>query len=99
VYDFLGLMEKSLIQRWEAYVAERPSLSRPADLFEASELGLDAAGALEPIKRTVGTNTIGMVAWQCTMRTPEAPNGRDVVRAFLLQPTRPFLLQPTRLAA
>jgi len=79
VYDFLGLTEKSLIQRWDAYVSERPELKRPDMLFEASELGLDEDGKLQEIKRTVGTNAIGMVAWKCHMRTPEAPDGRDVV--------------------
>jgi acetyl-CoA carboxylase/biotin carboxylase 1 len=60
-------------------VSERPELKRPDMLFEASELGLDEDGKLQEIKRTVGTNSIGMVAWKCHMRTPEAPDGRDVV--------------------
>jgi len=47
VYDFLGLTEKSLIQRWDAYVSERPALKRPDMLFEASELGLDEDGKLQ----------------------------------------------------
>jgi len=55
VYDFLGLTEKSLIQRWDAYVSERPELKRPDMLFEASELGLDEDGKRARVSKATGT--------------------------------------------
>jgi len=80
VYDFLGMMEKALIQRWDAYLEERENVSRPETMFVSKELGLDASGKkVQHINRTVGTNDIGMTAWECRLCSPEAPGGRDVV--------------------
>merc|ERR1719331_1616200 len=52
----------------------------PSDaLMEAKELVLGADGELSPQARPVGSNKIGMVAWLINMKTPEYPDGRDVV--------------------
>jgi len=80
VYDFLGLMEKSLIQQWDKYLQEvGAEMERPETLFEFKELGLNENGTVEYIERAVGTNTVAMVGWECRLYTPEAPAGRDVV--------------------
>lgn len=80
-YDFLGLLEVGLYREWEQYINSlnmRSSLI-PTDLFEAKELIEDETGALILGSRAVGTNKIGMVAWLLKMKTPEYPEGRDVV--------------------
>jgi hypothetical protein len=33
----------------------------------------------DDVERAVGTNKEGMVAWRLTLKTPEYPEGRDVV--------------------
>ncbi|CAM9461200.1 unnamed protein product, partial [Phaeothamnion confervicola] len=43
------------------------------------ELVLRPDGTLQKEFRIVGTNKIGMLAWHITMRTPEYPEGREVV--------------------
>ncbi len=51
-----------------------------ADMFQCVELVLssDETKVIER-KRYPGENTIAMVAWKMTMRTPECPQGRDVI--------------------
>jgi len=86
-YDFLGLMEVDLIQKWGQYLDgmkaanAAPVVERiPAGLFEAKELIFDEEGVLrDDIERVVGTNTVGMLAWRVFMKTPEYPEGREVV--------------------
>jgi len=76
-FDFLGLMEVGLIKQW----AKRPDLQMPASesLLQAKELVLGADNKLQLQERPVGSNKIGMLAWVVNMKTPEFPNGRDVV--------------------
>lgn len=76
-FDFLGLMEVGLIQQW----AKHPQMQMPASesLFEAKELVMGADGELQTQSRPVGSNKIGMLAWTTKMRTPEYPNGREVI--------------------
>ena len=46
-YDFLGLFEVSLVQRWGAYLRDESALdSIPADVFDAKEILLGADGSL-----------------------------------------------------
>jgi acetyl-CoA carboxylase/biotin carboxylase 1 len=76
-FDFLGLMEVGLIKQW----AKVPAMQMPPSdsLMEAKELVLGADGELSAQARPVGSNKIGMVAWLINMKTPEYPDGRDVV--------------------
>jgi len=81
-YDFLGLLEVGLIQEWETYLGSlsgpnAPSI--PSNVFEAQELIEGENGELVRGKREIGTNKVGMVAWVATMKTPEYPEGREVV--------------------
>jgi len=80
-YDFLGLFEVSLVQRWGAYLRDESALdSIPEDIFESKEILLTDDGTVELSNdRVVGTNDIGMVAWHCFMKTPEYPEGREMV--------------------
>jgi len=83
IYDFLGLIEKAMVLDWRQFIAgtgEKGDV--PQDMFRAEELVLNAAdGSLTKAEasRIAGSNDIGMVAWQCFMKTPEYPNGREIV--------------------
>jgi len=79
-YDFLGLLEVGLIQEWDTYLSGLSGdATTPANLFEAQELLEGDDGELVLGKREIGTNKVGMVAWVVTMKTPEYPEGREVV--------------------
>ena len=79
-YDFLGLMEVGLISEWQKYVAEVDSdMEIPATVFSATEFVEDADGGISLGSRIIGTNKIGMLAWLVTMKTPEYPEGREIV--------------------
>ncbi|KAL7542231.1 hypothetical protein ACHAXR_013354, partial [Thalassiosira sp. AJA248-18] len=81
-YDFLGLLEVSLIQEWDAYLSGldgSSASSTPTNVFEAQELLDGDDGELVLGKREIGTNKVGMVAWVVKMKTPEYSEGREVV--------------------
>ena len=79
-YDFLGLLEVGLIQEWNTYTSSLDeSVSTPSDVFEAQELIEGVDGELAISSRPIGTNKEGMVAWVVKMKTPEYPEGREVV--------------------
>jgi acetyl-CoA carboxylase/biotin carboxylase 1 len=79
-YDFLGLMEVGLISEWQQYVKEAGNqIEIPGAVFEAKEFVEDENGNLSLASRMIGTNKIGMLGWLLTMKTPEYPEGRDVV--------------------
>ena len=78
-YDFLGLIEKALVQDWQAAIADGRASAIPAPLLEVDELLLGADGVLSPGTRVVGTNDVGMVGWSTTLYTPEYPEGRPLV--------------------
>jgi acetyl-CoA carboxylase/biotin carboxylase 1 len=77
-YDFLGLMEVALINSWQSYLENSGGVP-PATLFKSEELVLGADNVLRKEKRVPGSNKVGMLAWHCTMKTPQYPEGRDVV--------------------
>ena len=84
-YDFLGLLEVALVNTWSEYLERTKSdKSPPPSLFTSEELVLMGGtgtntGTVTKIKRFPGENKIGMLAWVCTMKTPQYPEGRDVV--------------------
>mmetsp|Transcript_13003 Transcript_13003/g.28230 ORF Transcript_13003/g.28230 Transcript_13003/m.28230 type:complete len:2095 (-) Transcript_13003:158-6442(-) len=81
-YDFLGLIEVGLIQEWDTYLnalSGSNGPSTPTNLFEAHELLEGDGGELVLGKREIGSNKVGMVAWVIKMKTPEYPEGREVV--------------------
>jgi len=86
-YDFLGLFEISLIQEWNqhltslaegSFTGEIPD-QIPSEIFKAEELVLKGHALVKDDSRLVGTNTLGMLAWHTVMKTPEYPEGREVV--------------------
>jgi len=81
-YDFLGLMEVGLIGEWEEHFNSLPdggTMQIPPNFFSSQELIEGADGELELGSRPVGTNPFGMVGWVVNMKTPEYPEGREVV--------------------
>jgi hypothetical protein len=81
---------KQLQSRWRQYSEARllGGFRRgkvPITLVHCTELVLgDERGAggepmLVPANRPPGLNVIGMVAWGCTLFTPECPTGREII--------------------
>ncbi|RCH96152.1 acetyl-coenzyme-A carboxylase [Rhizopus azygosporus] len=79
VYDFPELFRQSVQNQWTQACKRDPSLKQPSQLVEAKELVLDEDNVLQEIDRAPGTNTVGMVAWIMTLRTPEYPSGRRII--------------------
>lgn len=79
-YDFLGLMEVGLISEWQNFLTDTgKDEDIPMQVFSSQEFVEGADGELVLGSRPIGTNAIGMVAWLVNMKTPEYPEGRDVV--------------------
>ncbi|XP_072278499.1 acetyl-CoA carboxylase 1 isoform X2 [Pyxicephalus adspersus] len=81
IYDIPEMFRQSLIKRWEsmdasAYIQKCPL---PSDVLIYTELVLDDQGQLVHMNRLPGGNEIGMVAWKMTLKTPEYPEGRDII--------------------
>ena len=74
VYDRVTLLEEEAKKIWG--VAGKRA---PDDFFHARELILDPSGTLVPVKREPGRNRLSMVVWRISIRTPETPEGRDVI--------------------
>lgn len=49
------------------------------DLMTCRELVLDSRGQLQQVPRLAGQNDCGMVAWHMMLRTPEYPDGREII--------------------
>jgi len=81
VYDFLGLLEVGLVGEWEEHLRSMGASNDgiPANLFSAQELLLSNGEITIGSRKEVGTNKIGMVAWLVSMKSPEYPEGREVV--------------------
>ncbi|KAI8377671.1 acetyl-CoA carboxylase [Radiomyces spectabilis] len=79
VYDFPELFRQAIHNQWNEAMKCDSTVKPPSQVVEAKELVLDEDGTLQEIDRAPGTNTVGMVAWLLTLRTPEYPRGRRVV--------------------
>lgn len=90
VYDFLHIFTKQLHQIWRRYSENRllggfHRHKMPSELIESKELILVSGSSsmqsteLVETSRKPGLNDIGMVAWSCLLRTPEYPNGRQMI--------------------
>jgi acetyl-CoA carboxylase/biotin carboxylase 1 len=73
------MLKVGILQKWSAHTTASGIMQAPTDVFGAVELVLDEAGELQEVQREPGSNNIGMVAWRCTMQTPEYPEGREIV--------------------
>ncbi|XP_078337630.1 acetyl-CoA carboxylase-like isoform X9 [Crassostrea virginica] len=76
VYDFPGMFTQALQKFWKDHQEESKI---PTDAFKCIELVLDKDNNLCTQNRLQGENEIGMVAWQMTLKTPECPEGRDII--------------------
>eukprot|EP00924_Labyrinthula_sp_SR-Ha-C_P016633 snap_masked-scaffold_6-processed-gene-10.9-mRNA-1 protein AED:0.05 eAED:0.05 QI:0/-1/0/1/-1/1/1/0/2208 len=85
VYDFPTFFLKALYYEWKGFSAPTPT--NFSDMFTARELVLEEeltsgeklGNGLVLSDRASGKNTIGMVAWLFMMKTPEFPEGREIV--------------------
>lgn len=85
-YDFPRVFENALREIWDARAAAgEPQSIMPARLVETQELVMGPDGsfrlpaALRPLQRPMGQNDVGIVAWHMVLRTPECPEGRQVI--------------------
>uniref|UniRef100_A0A452R4Q4 Acetyl-CoA carboxylase 1 n=1 Tax=Ursus americanus TaxID=9643 RepID=A0A452R4Q4_URSAM len=73
VYDFPELFRQALFKLWGT-----PD-KYPKDILTYTELVLDPQGQLVEMNRLPGGNEVGMVAFKMRFKTPEYPEGRDVI--------------------
>eukprot|EP01128_Nolandella_sp_AFSM9_P005972 TRINITY_DN2995_c0_g1_i1.p1 TRINITY_DN2995_c0_g1~~TRINITY_DN2995_c0_g1_i1.p1 ORF type:complete len:2209 (+),score=622.06 TRINITY_DN2995_c0_g1_i1:78-6704(+) len=76
VYDYIAMFAKSIGSAWKSAGRKKPSEEA---MLSATELTVGADGTLQTIERDFGKNKVGMVAWKMTWRTPEYPEGRQVI--------------------
>ncbi|CCD26626.1 uncharacterized protein NDAI_0I00570 [Naumovozyma dairenensis CBS 421] len=76
VYDFPDLFHQAAMSQWEKFGLETPLSD---SFFIANELIEDENGELTEVEREAGVNSIGMVAFKVTVKTPEYPRGRQFV--------------------
>ncbi|EDO19481.1 hypothetical protein Kpol_1018p8 [Vanderwaltozyma polyspora DSM 70294] len=76
VYDFPELFRQAATNQW----AKHSSKAKLSDnFFVSNELIEDENGELTEVEREAGANSIGMVAFKITVKTPEYPRGRQFV--------------------
>ncbi|XP_023378628.1 acetyl-CoA carboxylase 1 isoform X2 [Pteropus vampyrus] len=81
IYDIPEMFRQSLIKLWDSMSTQTflPSPPLPSDMLTYTELVLDDQGQLVHMNRLPGGNEIGMVAWKMTLKSPEYPEGRDII--------------------
>ena len=77
IFDFLGLFEKALVLDWRAHIADVGG-TMPAE-FSAPLSSFSVKTVFVKQERPAGSNNVGMVGWHCFMKTPEYPEGREMV--------------------
>jgi len=79
VYDFPEMFRQGLSKIWKDFKEAGGTAAEPETLLSCVELVLDERDRLGEMTRLPGENEIGMVAWKMTFKTPEFPEGRDVI--------------------
>lgn len=83
VYDFPQLFGQAFENSWNQVVAKHPHLKEKqpsgGQAIEYSELVLDDNDNIIEVSREPGANTIGMIGWLVTAKTPEYPRGRRFI--------------------
>ncbi|CCJ31347.1 unnamed protein product [Pneumocystis jirovecii] len=79
VYDFPDIFRQAVRISWQKYAQNNNNYKMPEDILEVKELVMDDKLQLQEVIREPGTNSIGMVAWLVTAKTPEYPQGRRFV--------------------
>lgn len=72
------MLKIELIKKWGNYQDCGGMRNMPSKIFSSTELVL-VDGEIKEIDRDPGQHNIGMIAWRCTLCTPEYPEGRDIV--------------------
>ncbi|KAM9329623.1 acetyl-CoA carboxylase 2 isoform 2-T2 [Gastrophryne carolinensis] len=73
VYDFPEMFRQALFKLWGL------GEPRSSDILTYTELVLDNQGQLVHLNRLPGGNEVGMVAFKMRLKTPEYPQGRDII--------------------
>ncbi|XP_061116348.1 acetyl-CoA carboxylase isoform X4 [Conger conger] len=73
VYDFPEMFRQALFKMWGS------GDSYPEDVLMCTEMVLDPQGRLVQMNRLPGDNEVGMVAFRMKMKTPEYPEGREIM--------------------
>ncbi|XP_038560546.1 acetyl-CoA carboxylase isoform X4 [Micropterus salmoides] len=73
VYDFPEMFRQALFKMWGR------GEKQPKDVLMCTELVLDPQGRLVQMNRLPGDNDVGMVAFRMKMKTPEYPEGREII--------------------
>ncbi|XP_069817486.1 acetyl-CoA carboxylase 2 isoform X2 [Dendropsophus ebraccatus] len=73
VYDFPEMFRQALYKLWG------PGDPHSSDVLTYTELVLDNQDQLVQLNRLPGGNEVGMVAFKMKMKTPEYPEGRDII--------------------
>ncbi|KAM4616339.1 acetyl-CoA carboxylase 2 isoform 2-T2 [Polymixia lowei] len=73
VYDVPEMFRQALFKLWG------PGDKYPKDVLMCTELVLDPQGRLTQMNRLPGDNDVGMVAFRMKMKTPEYPEGREII--------------------
>ncbi|CCE64423.1 hypothetical protein TPHA_0H02190 [Tetrapisispora phaffii CBS 4417] len=76
VYDFPELFRQASTTQWHK---KDPKTNVSDSFFTSHELIEDENGELTEVEREPGANSIGMVAFIITVKTPEYPRGRQFV--------------------
>jgi acetyl-CoA carboxylase / biotin carboxylase 1 len=83
IYDFPELFRQAIENDWRKFALSFPQaekmMPKQGECIESSELVLDEHDEVIEVNREPGTNTIGMVAWIMTAKTPEYPKGRQFI--------------------
>ena len=86
-HTFVGMLKIELIKKWGNYQDCGGMRNMPSKIFSSTELVL-VDGEIKEIDRDPGQHNIGMIAWRCTLCTPEYPEGRDIVSLPTTWPTK-----------
>eukprot|EP00929_Paragymnodinium_shiwhaense_P108028 TRINITY_DN74365_c0_g1_i1.p1 TRINITY_DN74365_c0_g1~~TRINITY_DN74365_c0_g1_i1.p1 ORF type:complete len:2071 (+),score=634.24 TRINITY_DN74365_c0_g1_i1:56-6268(+) len=78
IYDFLGLFRSAILQTWQKQGDKQVYETVKDKVFVAKELVYEG-GKMVEIDRPPARNSNGMLAWLCTLRTPEYPEGREMI--------------------
>ncbi|QSL66810.1 hypothetical protein MERGE_001197 [Pneumocystis wakefieldiae] len=79
VYDFPEIFRQAVRISWQKYIQINNNCKIPDDILQVKELVMDDKFQLQEVIREPGTNSIGMVAWLVTAKTPEYPQGRQFI--------------------
>jgi len=78
-YDYIDLLREVVARRWESAKQKFAGTSVPTSQLQATELVLNEKDQLVESVGAPGENKVGMIAWRVVMRTPEAPQGRELI--------------------